>query len=215
MLFIFSLITPYSFAQAPFLKKTPADFAYQYDNQYPKPRQSLAEERLNRKTRQGAFARQLVRTMALEGSLPLAASEADCIQMLRDSGIAPLKGWDRYAPLTDDDYSVIVGKAIGKEYDVHENAQFVCDQIVKLLNVEWSLHFAQHDRYPLLEKLITNKSIFPVKEPRCPYGEIYKIGRFKRPYILLHKHIIQTPLRKYLYRTKNIFKKIFPGEKTK
>lgn len=203
-----------AFSQPAILQKSPADYAAAYDKQLPQPRQTIEEERLSRRVRQGLFARQLIKTLELEKSLPATATEEDCIRLLTRMGISPLKGWSRFAPLTQDDYAVIVGKAIGKEYLVHEKAQEVCNDIVKLLNVEWALSFVENNRYPILEKLITNRSIFPGKEPRCPYGVPYKVGGYK-PHILPHKHTIKTPLKRYLYRERDILQEFFKSGQNK
>ncbi len=190
--------------QAAAIQKTPADFAAHYDNQLPKERRTLDEIRLSKRIKQGKFARQLIYSLELEKSLPITASEEDAIKLLNRLGISPLKGWDRFAPLTEDDYTVVIGKAIGKEYLVHEKAQDVCDEVAKLINVEWDLHKAKHGRYPMLEKLIRNKSIFPDK-PVCPYGDSYEVGGYK-PHVLMHRHIIKTSFRKYLFRERDLFK---------
>lgn len=191
-------------AQPGVLRKSPADYAYEYDKQLPKPRMTMEEEKLSKRVRQGAFARQLIKTLELEKELPLTASEDDAIRLLNSYGIQPLTGWDRYAPLTDDDYTVVIGKAIGKELLVHQKAQEVCDEIVKLLNVEWALYRAEQGKYAILEKLIRDKSVFPGDEPRCPYGVAYKIGGFK-PHVLSHKHIYKSPLKSYLYKERDFF----------
>ncbi len=188
-------------------EKSPADYASYYDRQLPKPRQTMEEISAANRVRQGAFARQLIYSLEYESRLPLAASEDDAITLLRSMGISPLKGWDRFAPLTEDDATVIIGKTSGKEYLVHDKAQEVCDEIVKLLNVEWELYKVQNGRYALLEKLILDKSIFP-RKPECPYGNPYAIGGLK-PHVMLHEHLIRTPAKNYLFQEKDFFKQAF------
>lgn len=210
---LLSLILIIAFAlpamgQPAVLKKSPADYASFYDRQLTQPRQTLEEIRLSKRLRQGVFARQLVKRLELENELPLTATEEDCIRVLKSYGITPLKGWDRFGPVTEDVYAVVMGKATGQEYIVQVKAQEVCDQIVKLLNVEWVLHYVENGRYPILEKLITDKSIFPSVEPRCPFGVAYKVGGIK-PQILSHNHFIKTPLKKFLYQERDLFKERF------
>jgi len=210
LLSLFSIVICWggeAWSEPPSLQKSPADYAYYYDQQLPKPRFTVEEEALRaRQVRQGLFARQLVRSLELESGLPQAASEDDCIRILNDLGISPLKGWDRFGRLTSDDYTVVMGKIVGKEFLVHQKAQEVCGEIMKLLNVEWSLYYAQNGRYPLLEKLITDKSLFPGAEPRCPYGVAYRVGGFK-PQVLSHRHIDRTPFRNYLFKERDYVEK--------
>lgn len=194
------------------VQKTPADYASHYDQQLPKPRKTLDELRMDRRIRQGKFARQLIYSLEFESRLPLTASEDDAIKLLNSLGISPLKGWDRYAPLTEDDYTVVIGKSIGKEYLVHEKAQEVCDEVVKLLNVEWALYKAKHGRYSILEKLILDKSVFP-KKPECPYGVSYTIGGYK-PHVLPHRHIIKTSAKKFLFQERDYLKEAFGSKKS-
>lgn len=210
---LLSLILILTFAlpamgQPAVLKKSPADYASFYDRQLTPPRLTLEEIRMSKRVRQGIFARQMVKTLRLEEELPLTATEEDCIRLLKSYGITPLKGWDRFGPVTEDVYTVVIGKATGQEYLVQVKAQEVCDQIVKLLNVEWSLLYVETGRYPILEKLITDKSIFPSDEPRCPYGVAYQVGGIK-PQILPHRHYIKTPLKKFLFQERDLFKERF------
>jgi len=199
-----------AFSQTVGYPKSPADYASFYDNQLTKPRQTVDEIRLSKKIRQGTFARQLVRSLGWQYRLPLTATEQQCMNLLDRLGISPLKGWDRFAPLTEDDYAVVMGLAQGEEHLVHSKAQEVCDRIVKDLNVQWALHFAQNRRYPILEKLITEKSAFDKERYSCPYGHPFKIGGVK-PQILPHQHFIKTPLKKYLYHEENFLSKSFPS----
>lgn len=201
---LLSFAASFAFSQPAIVQRSPADYAASYDQQLPQPRQTLEERRLNKRVRQGAFARQLIKVLELEEQLPLTASEDDAIQLLRRLGISPLKGWKRFEPLTEDDYAVILGKAIGKEYLVHEKAQEVCDEIVDILNVEWQIYYQKNGRYPLLEKLIRDKSVFPGAEPRCPYGVPYKVVGYQ-PKVGHHKHFIKSPFKPLLYRERDYF----------
>ncbi|MFC1704165.1 hypothetical protein ACFL1E_05225 [Candidatus Omnitrophota bacterium] len=114
---------------------------------------------------QEEFAVELVRSMKLHDVLPLAALPQDCIKLLESLGIAPLKGWDAKAPLSEDDYMVVVAKSIGKEKMVHQKAIEVCDRIIYVVNGRW-----QKKPHMSLLELLSDRSIFPEGPPQCPYG---------------------------------------------
>lgn len=78
--------------------------------------------------RQGEYARRVVQALKIERELPLANNEKDCIALLESYGISPLKGWDKNALLSKDDYTAVVLKIQGQENYLHELAQKMCDQ---------------------------------------------------------------------------------------
>ncbi len=114
------------------------------------------------KLQQGEFANKLVRQLNIQGQLPLAYNTQDCIDLLVSYGIAPLKGWNRNASLTKDDYTSILGMATGEEGVIAKVAQDTCDQIVHLINENFG-QVALDKWQTLLQG--------------CPYGEAYKIDR--------------------------------------
>ena len=118
---------------------------------------------------QGQFAVKLVKSMKLYDRLPIAALPSDCVALLENMGISPLKGWDRKALLTEEDYTVIIAKAIGKENVVHTKAAEVCHRTIDVIDEAWQ-------KYPALslEELLSDKEIFPEGPPQCPYGLKYE-----------------------------------------
>jgi len=190
------VLSTQAIAETSLTKKIRSDFAYQFDKQLPKPKQVLKKDR-SKKVRQGTFARKLIHVLNKEDSLPLTATEDDCISLLESWGISPLKGWDANDNLTSDDHTVITLQLSGKEHLVHQKAQELCDMTVKRLNINWELYYAQNSRYLLLEKLVTEGPGY-----KCPYGKKYQVGGFK-PHILSHTHYIKTPLKRFLRHAKN------------
>jgi len=127
--------------------------------------------------RQGEYAESLVRALKIQRHLPLAFNEEDCISLLEGYGVSPLKGWDRNAPLTKDDFAAVVVKARGREKDVHSLAQKICNQMVASLNSD-------------------RENISRLKDA-CPYGVAYQ--RREDGKFTTHRHIIDSPLKKVLY----------------
>ncbi len=118
---------------------------------------------------QEQFAVQLVKNMKLEEHLPAAALPSDCVNLLENLGISPLKGWDRKAKLMEEDYTVIIAKAVGQEKVVFIKAGEVCQKTIKKINKHW-----QENPKLSLEELLNDKNIFPQGRPQCPYGLKYK-----------------------------------------
>ena len=118
---------------------------------------------------QEQFAVELVKSMEISDHLPLAALPRDCVMLLETIGISPLKGWDRKALLTDDDYTVIVAKSVGKEKLVHTKATEVCLRTIAVINARW-----QKKPNLSLHELLNDLSIFPEGPPKCPYGLKYE-----------------------------------------
>ncbi len=118
---------------------------------------------------QELFAVELVKNMKLQDHLPIAALASDCVDLLDNLGISPLKGWDRNALLTEEDYTVIIAKAVGKEGVVYAKSVEICKKNVELINKHWQEHSDL-----TLSALFDNKDIFPAGRPECPYGLAYK-----------------------------------------
>jgi len=190
--------------QADVGEQPPAETPSFNDPHYPESVPTVEEIKRN-KVRQGRFAQFLVRNLGLVYLLPLSASELDCTRLLNRIGISPLKGWDRQAPLTHDDYVVVMGKIGGREKDVHNVSQEVCDRIVKIINLEWGIYYTKHNQYPVLETFLKDNKVFPNNKPICPYGVPYILGE-GQPQILSHNHIIKTPLKYYLFEERTLIK---------
>jgi hypothetical protein len=118
---------------------------------------------------QEEFAVQLVKNMKLDSWLPIAALPSDCVTLLESLGISPLKGWNRKALLTDDDFTVIIAKSVGKERLVHIKAAEVCHRNIEIINERW-----RKNPDLTLEELLNNEDIFPNGSPQCPYGLKYQ-----------------------------------------
>ncbi|MFH1656001.1 MAG: hypothetical protein ABH954_05280 [Candidatus Omnitrophota bacterium] len=118
---------------------------------------------------QEKFAVELVKNMGLQKQLPVAALPSDCVALLESLGIAPLKGWDRKALITEDDYTVILAKALGKEDVVHIKAAQICHSKVEIINERWK----ENNNLTLVE-FLKNENIFPESSPQCPYGLKYE-----------------------------------------
>ncbi|MBM3251987.1 MAG: hypothetical protein FJZ11_04310 [Candidatus Omnitrophica bacterium] len=118
---------------------------------------------------QEQFAVELVKNMNLQDQLPVAALPSDCVALLESIGISPLNGWNRKALLTEDDYTVIIAKAVGKENLVDQKAALVCHKRIEIIDERW-----QENPNLTLEELLHNKDIFPNGSPQCPYGLKYQ-----------------------------------------
>ena len=125
---------------------------------------ALADEPMT----QEEFAVELVKNMGLEDQLPIAALPKDCVDLLESMGITPLKGWDRKALLKDDDFTVLIAKAVGKENVVHVKASELCHKNIDVINCRW-------EDFPdlKLEELLQSEDLFPIAIPECPYGLKY------------------------------------------
>lgn len=118
---------------------------------------------------QEQFAVKLVHSMKLYDRLPLTALPSDCVELLESLGISPLKRWDGKALLTEEDYTVIVAKAVGKESVVHEKSVELCNRNIDKLN-----RLLKKNPNLSLKELLADKSILPEGSPQCPYGLKYK-----------------------------------------
>jgi len=103
----------------------------------------------------------------------LAATPWDCARLLEDLGISPLEGWDINKALNEDDYTVLIAKAFGKEKVVHTKAVEVCQKNIKIINQRWQ-EAEKENKGILLEELLNNKDYFPAGPPKCPYGVRYQ-----------------------------------------
>ena len=117
---------------------------------------------------QEQLAVQLVKNMKLQDQLPVAALPKDCVALLESLGISPLKGWDPKAPLSQDDYTVIIAKAVGREDIVHKKAAEICQAGRNIINAQWQ----KRPNVPL-EELLGDRSVFPNGPPECPYNIKY------------------------------------------
>lgn len=118
---------------------------------------------------QEKFAVELVKNMKLYRQLPLAALPSDCVNLLESLGISPLGGWDRKALLAEDDFTVLIAKAVGKEQLVHIKAAEFCHRKIDFINDTWT-----ENPDLSLSELFTNKELFPTGSPQCPYGLKYE-----------------------------------------
>lgn len=128
------------------------------------------EERIT----QEEFAVELVKSMKLEGSLPLAALASDCIDLLQRLGVSPLEGWQPKNYLTKEDYLVLLGKAHGKEDKVHELGEMVELENVRVINEKWQESYQQLGRWLTIEELLNSDTYFPDGPPKSPYGNTYQ-----------------------------------------
>ena len=104
---------------------------------------------------QGDYVVDLVRGLGLERLLPLAATQADYVQVLRDQAILPLKDWDVERPLDRDVFGEVVLRIQGKEDILFRAAQDRCD-----LAADW-IEYAQRQ---------TSASSSSEAIPTCPFG---------------------------------------------
>ena len=88
---------------------------------------------------QEEFACETVEIMKIEYLLPVAALASDCVDVLEDLGISPLKGWRRKEFLSREDYFVLVGKAQGKEGLVHKRAYDVEIKNIEFIDKKWQV----------------------------------------------------------------------------
>lgn len=123
---------------------------------------------------QKEFAVQLVREMGFDYLLPLAPDSLDCIELLENLGISPMRGWSPNEYLTDDAYTVIIAKAVGKESVVHEQAVWVCENNIEVINKRWQDSFKKQGKWINLEDLLKNSDYFSEGLPKCPFGITYE-----------------------------------------
>ena len=123
---------------------------------------------------QEEFAVELVRLLAIEDLLPPAALPSDAVNLLERLGIAPLKGWDNKAYLTQEDYLVIIGKAQGREGVVHERAVGVEERNIQIINEKWQQARDDLGSWPPLDELLNDPRYFPGGVPQSPYGFTYR-----------------------------------------
>lgn len=123
---------------------------------------------------QEEFACELVRTMNLQSWLPLSALPRDCLSVLEQFGISPIKGWDNNAYLTKEDYLVILSKAHGKEILLYETADSIEKKNIALINSKWQQAYEKEGSWPSLESLLNNSVYFPNGTPKSPYGHSYE-----------------------------------------
>ena len=122
---------------------------------------------------QGEFAVSLLKNMKLDDQLPLAPLSEDAVSILEGLGICPLSGWDKNAYLSEDDYTVILAKAVGKEKVVFTKATEVCQKTSEIISNRWHNKYQATGRFERLAQFLSDKNYFPQK-PQCPYGLPYK-----------------------------------------
>jgi len=123
---------------------------------------------------QEEFAADLVKKMKLDNWLPTAALASDCVNLLEKLGISPLKGWDKKAYLTEEDYLVVLTKAYGKEGDVHENAVMVEGRMKDEINDKWQKSYDDLGHWLLIDELMSNEKYFPEGPLNSPYGNKFE-----------------------------------------
>lgn len=133
----------------------------------------FAQEPIGRIT-QKEFAVRLVKEMGLNYLLPLAPNSLDCVELLDYLGVSPIGGWRPNEYLTDDTYTVIIAKAVGKESIVHEKAVYVCEHNIVIINKRWQDFFKKQSKWVELKELLRNRDYFPKGSPTCPFGIVYK-----------------------------------------
>ena len=127
-----------------------------------------------RRVTQEQFAVGLVRNMKLEGWLPTAALPGDCVDLLENLGIAPLKGWDKKASLKQEDYLVIMEKAYGKEGVVYKRAAAVEEKSIEVINQKWQESHGATGHWVALKDLLNDRTYFPNGAPQSPFGLKYE-----------------------------------------
>lgn len=122
---------------------------------------------------QDEFAVELIRLMDLEEFLPKAAVKQDCVDVLEQFGIAPLKGWQPHEFLREEDYLVLIAKASGKESVVYQRAWQVEQKNVEIIHERWQIAFEEKGEWPPLEVLLEDSHYFPNGVPPSPFGRAY------------------------------------------
>ena len=129
-----------------------------------------APERLT----QEQFACETIKILKLEYRLPAAPLAKDCVNLLENLGISPLKGWDPKAFLSKEDYLVLVGKTQGKEGVIHKRAIEVDKINIEIINRKWKEAYEKEGKWLELADLLKNETYFPKGAPQSPYGRPYK-----------------------------------------
>lgn len=131
---------------------------------------------------EGEFAVRLIKYLKWENNLPVAAVVEDYIRILELCAIAPLEGWDKDRPLTEENRIEVLACMAGLEKTLYEKAIKACNNNVNIINEVQQRDGGNRD----IEEVLRDKKYFPVKQPRCPWGMPY---RFVGGKAVVHRHL--------------------------